>query len=201
MIHPHTRLEWINDKKGFGVVATRLIPKGSITWVQDELDTVFPADMPQRLKPLSRVMLDKYSFRNNRGEFILCWDIAKYVNHSFKSNCLSTAYNFEVAIRDILPGEELTDDYGYLNLTESFIPEDEGSERKSVEPDDILRCYPEWDRELLKIFPLIPEADQPLYELLDEKVKSEILEVAQGKKQMPSTKNLHYYPEKVEFKD
>lgn len=201
MIHPHTRLEWINDKKGFGVVATRLIPKGSITWVQDELDTVFPADMPQRLKPLSRAMLDKYSFRNNRGEFILCWDIAKYVNHSFKSNCLSTAYNFEVAIRDILPGEELTDDYGYLNLTESFIPEDEGSERKSVEPDDILRCYPEWDRELLKIFPLIPETDQPLYELLDEKVKSEILEVAQGKKQMPSTKNLHYYPEKVEFKD
>ena len=31
------------------------------------------------------------------------------VNHSFKSTCMSTAYDFEIAIRDIYPGEQLTD--------------------------------------------------------------------------------------------
>lgn len=201
MIHPHTRLEWINDKKGFGVIATRPIPLGTITWVQDELDAIYPPYFLDKLKPLSRTMLDKYSFRNNRGEFILCWDIAKYVNHSFSSNCLSTAYNFEVAIRDIEDGEELTDDYGYLNLTESFVPEDEGLERKSVEPDDILKYHPNWDRKLKKVFPFIPQVDQPLFDLLPDKVKIDIIEVARGNKKMPSTKILHYYPEKMEFKD
>lgn len=200
MIHPHTSLRWINDKKGFGVVANRLIPKGSITWVQDELDTVYSPETPKKLKPLTRAMLDKYSFRNSRGEYILCWDIAKYVNHSFRSNCLSTAYNFEIAIRDIQPGEELTDDYGYLNLTESFVPEDEGTERKSVEPDDTLKYYEQWDRAILKVFPHIMNVPQPLFELLSEEVKSEIQEVLSGQKELPSTRELYCHPEKIEFK-
>lgn len=181
-------------------MANRLIPKGSITWVQDELDTVYPPETPEKLKPLTLAMLDKYSFRNSRGEYILCWDIAKYVNHSFRSNCLSTAYNFEIAIRDIQPGEELTDDYGYLNLTESFVPEDEGTERKSVEPDDTLKYHEQWDRAILKVFPQIMNVPQPLFELLSEEVKSEIQEVLSGQKELPSTRELYCHPEKIEFK-
>lgn len=196
MMHPDTRLEWIDEEKGFGVVATKLIPKGTITWVQDELDIVFSPDKPEELKPLTREFLEKYSFRNHKGEHILCWDIAKYVNHSFRSNCLSSAYNFEVAIRDIKAGEELTDDYGYLNLLESFIPQDEGAERKVVHPDDILRCYKEWDNILEDLFPLIEVRDQPLLELLSEEIKQEITEVASGRKRMLSTKNLYCKPEK-----
>ncbi len=196
MMHPDTELKWINDGKGFGVVATRLIPKGTITWVQDDLDLVFPAEKPKELKPLLREMLEKYSFRNHKGEHILCWDISKYVNHSFRSNCLSTAYNFELAIRDIEAGEELTDDYGYLNLSESFMPEDEGTSRKVVEPDDTLRCYKKWDRTLEPLFSLINNQDQPLMQLLSNKVKIEIEEVAAGKKIMLSTKNLYLKPEK-----
>ncbi len=195
-MHPDTKLKWISDKKGFGVVATRLIPKGTITWVQDELDIVFTPEEPDNFKSLSRELLEKYSFRNSKGEHILCWDIAKYINHSFRSNCLSTGYNFEVAIRDINVDEELTDDYGYLNLSESFVPEDEGTERKVVKPDDILDHYKEWDKTLEPLFPLIEEKDQPLYELLSEKVKNEINQVASGKKKMISTKNLYCKPEK-----
>ena len=196
MMHPDTRLKWISDEKGFGVVATRLIPKGTITWVQDEMDRVFSPDEPEDFKPLTRELLEKYSFRNSKGEHVLCWDIAKYVNHSFRSNCLSTAYNFEVAIRDIVAGEELTDDYGYLNLTESFIPEDEGLERKIVKPDDTLSLYKEWDRTLESLFPLIEGLDQPLFELLSEEVKIEIDQVASGAKNMTSTKTLYFKPEK-----
>ncbi|MCM8570938.1 SET domain-containing protein [Gramella jeungdoensis] len=196
MMHPDTRLEWIDEEKGFGVVATKLLPKGTITWVQDELDLVFPPDKPEELKPLTRELLEKYSFRNQKGEHILCWDIAKYVNHSFRSNCLSTAYNFEVAIRDIKAGEELTDDYGYLNLSESFTPRDEGVERKVVHPDDILKCYKDWDKVLEDLFPLIEDRVQPLFELLSDEVKQEIKAVVSGRKRMLSTKNLYCKPEK-----
>jgi len=196
MMHPDTRLEWISDTIGFGVVATKPIPKGTITWVQDELDRVFKPEEPEDFNPIAREQLEKYSFRNSRGEHILCWDISKFVNHSFKSNCLSTSYNFEVAIRDIAVGEELTDDYGYLNLSESFTPEDEGVERKVVKPDDTLNLYKEWDKTLSSLFPLIENLEQPLFELLPEKSRKEIREVAAGKKQMLSTKNLYFQPEK-----
>lgn len=196
MMHPDTKLKWISDKKGFGVVATSLIPKGTITWVQDELDIVFSPEKPESFKPITKELFEKYSFRNNKGEHILCWDIAKYINHSFKSNCLSTAYNFEVAIRDIEIGEELTDDYGYLNLSETFVPEDEGTERKMVNPDDILKYYKDWDKELDPLFPMMTELDQPLFDLLSEDIQEEVLQVANGKKKMLSTKNLYHQSEK-----
>lgn len=195
MMHPDTRLKWISEEKGFGVVATKLIPKGTITWVQDEMDMVFQPDEPLNFKALTRELFEKFSFRNNLGEHIVCWDIAKYINHSFKSNCLSTAYNFEMAIRDIQPGEELTDDYGYLNLSEPFTPQDEGTERKVVHPDDILKCYKEWDKSLEALFPVIEELDQPLIDLLSDEVRQEISEVAAGEKRMLSTKMLYYIPE------
>jgi len=195
MMHPDTKLQWISDEKGFGVVATKLIPKGTITWVQDELDRVFQPEEPENFNPVAKEQLEKYSFRNSNGEHILCWDIAKFMNHSFRSNCLSTSYNFEVAIRDIAINEELTDDYGYLNLTESFTPEDEGVARKVVKPDDTLELYKEWDKTLEALFPLIESLDQPLSELLSKKIKTEINQVASGNKSMLSTKNLYFEPE------
>ena len=196
MMHPDTELKWISSKIGYGVVATKLIPKGTITWVQDDLDRVFEPDAPHKLKVDSREMLEKYSFRNHKGEHILCWDLAKYVNHSFKSNCLSTSYNFELAVRDIQVGEELTDDYGYLNLTESFTPEDEGTERKEVHPDDILRCHEAWDQKLKDIFPVISQVDQPLISLLSRSVKEKIEEINAGSRKMKSTKKLYFRPRK-----
>ncbi|GAA4312332.1 hypothetical protein GCM10023115_31610 [Pontixanthobacter gangjinensis] len=196
MMHPDTKLEWINDQKGFGVVATAFMPKGTITWVQDELDIVVPPGKPAQYKPLTRELFDKYSFRNGKGEYILCWDIAKYVNHSFNSNCLSTAYNFEVAIRDIAPGEELTDDYGYLNLEEPFVPAEEEAERKIVNPDDTLNLYRQWDDMLKSLFPLLLEVEQPLFDLLSDKLQDEVKDVVQGKKKMLSTIKLYYKPKK-----
>ncbi len=196
MIHPDTKLEWISEEIGFGLVATKLIPKGTITWVQDELDQVFEPDAPLYLKEAEKEMLEKYSFRNNEGEHILCWDFAKFVNHSFKSNCLSTAYNFEIAIRDIQPGEELTDDYGYLNLIEAFKPKDEGTERKIVNPDDTLKCYAEWDKAIAETFPQILNLDQPLMNLLSEETLNEIEGIVAGSKKMLSTRTLYFEPQK-----
>src|SRR5690606_23513732 len=110
----------------------------------------------------------------------------RFVNHSFNSNCLSTAYDFEIAVRDIQPGEELTDDYGYLNVFEPFRGIDEGTERKIVYPDDLLNYHKEWDKKVLAVFGKIPQLNQPLKDLLPSNIWREILEITDGKKQMES---------------
>ncbi|MDQ2658474.1 MAG: SET domain-containing protein [Bacteroidota bacterium] len=187
MIHPHTELRFINDQIGYGIVALKPIPKGTITWVLDKLDRKFTPQDVRSMDLLYQQVLDKYTYRNAEGNHILCWDNARFVNHSSRSNCLTTAYEFEVAIRDIAVGEELTDDYGYLNLEEPFevIPEP-GSERDVIYPDDLLRYYPEWDEELLQTFPMIMRVPQPLFQLLDQALQRKVEDIAAGRKQMDS---------------
>ena len=90
------------------------------------------------------------------------------MNHSFNSNCLTTAYDFEIAIRDIQPDEQLTDDYGYLNIEVPFKPIDEGTRRRIVYPDDTLRYHKVWDKKIASAFPLIDQLDQPLSNVISK---------------------------------
>jgi hypothetical protein len=192
MIHPKTELQFINKEIGYGVVATEFIPAGTITWVLDKLDREFTAAELGSLEPLYQSILDTYTFRDNKGRFILCWDNARYVNHSFNSNCLTTAYDFEIAVRDIHVGEQLTDDYGYLNIPHPFRGIDEGTKRKVVYPDDLLKYYKVWDKKLEQVFPKIPKLDQPLKPLISEDLWNLINSISQGKKMMDSIKNNYY---------
>jgi hypothetical protein len=192
MIHPKTELKFINSEIGYGVVATEFIPAGTITWVLDKLDREFTPSEVRSLEPLYQNILDTYTYRNNKGNFVLCWDNGRYVNHSFNSNCLTTAYDFEVAIRDIAPGEQLTDDYGYLNIPEPFKGADEGTRRKVVYPDDLLKYYKTWDKKLLKVFPAIPKIVQPLRSLIANQIWDEVAVVAEGRKEMESILTNYY---------
>jgi uncharacterized protein len=194
MIHPDTELRFISEAIGYGVVATKLIPKGTITWALDKLDRTFSPTQIQELDPLYQDVLAKYTYRTPQGNHILCWDNARFVNHSSKSNCLTTAYEFEIAIRDIFPGEELTDDYGYLNIEEPFevLPE-EGTDRTVVYPDDLLRYYKVWDEQLLGAFPQLINVSQPLFHILNPALQEKVQRVATG--QEPFDSILHcYYP-------
>ena len=194
MIHPDTELRFINEVVGYGVVATRFIPKGTITWALDKLDRIFTPAQIQKLEPMYQKVLDRYTYRNQEGNHILCWDNARFVNHSFNSNCLTTAYEFEIAIRDIQPGEELTDDYGYLNIEEPFdaVPE-EGTDRKTVYPDDLLRNYYLWYEKLLDAFPHLNAVAQPLYEILPAEIQERARRISSGQDRIHSI--LHcYYP-------
>ena len=195
MIHPHTELRFINDEIGYGIVALKPIPQGTITWVLDKLDRTFTPQQVRSMDPLYQQVLDKYTYRNSEGNHILCWDNARFVNHSSHSNCMTTAYEFEIAIRDIAAGEELTDDYGYLNLEEPFevVPEP-GSNRHIIYPDDLLRYYPEWDEKLLKGFPKIFQVDQPLFQLLDPAIREKVKEIVSGKAKMDSILSCYYQP-------
>lgn len=195
MIHPDTELRFINDQIGYGVVATKFIPKGTITWALDKLDRIFSPQQVRAMDPLYQQVLDKYTYRNAEGNHILCWDNARFVNHSSKSNCVTTAYEFEIAIRDIQPGEELTDDYGYLNLEEPFevVPE-EGTNRTVIYPDDLLRYYHEWDEKLLAAFPELLRVPQPLFNLLEKGTREKAEHIAAGQTKIDSILHCYYPP-------
>ncbi|MCB0754532.1 MAG: SET domain-containing protein [Flavobacteriales bacterium] len=196
MIYPKTELKFINNEIGYGVVATEFIPAGTITWVLDKLDREFSPLEFQTMEPIYQNILDFYTFRNRHGNFVLCWDNGRYVNHSFNSNCLTTAYDFEIAIRDIQVGEQLTDDYGYLNIGSPFRGIDEGTKRKVVYPDDLIKYYKVWDKKLLKVFDQIPKVNQPLKELITEDMWAEIEAVSKGEKEMESILT-NYFPQQA----
>ena len=192
MIHPKTELRFISNEVGYGVFATDFIPAGTITWVLDKLDREFRPEEFFAMDILYQNIIDTYTFRNNIGNYILCWDHGRFVNHSFNSNCLTTAYDFEIAIRDILPGEQLTDDYGYLNIKDPFTAVDEGTERKIVYPDDLVRYYKVWDAQILKVFGKINAYEQPLRVLIKDELWDKVQKIIAGKQQIDSILNNYY---------
>lgn len=197
MIHPDTELRFISNEIGYGVVAIKFIPAGTITWVLDQLDREFTPLELQQMDPTYQNILDTYTFRNNKGNYILCWDNGRYVNHSFNSNCLTTAYDFEIAIRDIQPGEQLTDDYGYLNIPLPFRAADEGTRRKIVYPDDLLKYYKVWDKKIEKVFGNITKLQQPLRPLLTEGLWNRVERIVAGKEELESILT-NFYDENIE---
>ncbi|HXE64681.1 MAG TPA: SET domain-containing protein-lysine N-methyltransferase [Bryobacteraceae bacterium] len=185
MIHPDSELRFVSPAIGYGLFATRLIPMGSITWAADPLDQIIA---PARLATLPAMLschVHRYSYLNGRGDRILCWDHGRFVNHSCAAACLSPGFDFEIAVRAIQPGEEITDDYGTLNLEEPF----EclcGSKhcRGRVLPDDPMRHAPEWDALLARAFPALAKVEQPLWHLVTEKAAVE--QVLAGNAAVPS---------------
>ena len=192
MIHPKTELRFISKEVGYGVFATDFIPAGTITWVLDKLDREFRPEEFFAMDLVYQNIIDTYTFRNNIGNYVLCWDHGRFVNHSFNANCLTTAYDFEIAIRDILPGEQLTDDYGYLNIKDPFTAVDEGTERKIVYPDDLVRYYKVWDEQILKVFGKINAYEQPLRVLIKDELWDKVQKIIAGKQQIDSILNNYY---------
>jgi hypothetical protein len=192
MIHPHTELRYISPEIGYGVVATKAIPKGTITWALDDLDREFTPSQVEALAPIYQDILDFYTFRNNKGNYVLCWDLGRYVNHSFRANCLTTAYEFEVAIRDIEVGEQLTDDYGYLNIPRPFRGIDEGSRRKVVYPDDLLRHHKAWDRKIAEAMRRTPHVEQPLRGVILDATWDQVMRITRGEEALASILTCYY---------
>jgi hypothetical protein len=196
MLHPHTEVRFIHPAIGYGVVATRLIPRGTIVWALDVFDQQFTAAQVVELDAIHRAIIEKYAYVDGRGFHVLCWDNARFFNHHCEANCLGAGFEFEIAIRDIHPGEQLTDDYGGLNC-ESAFPCSCGSAvcRGIVRPDDVLRLSDRWDDELREVFPLIRTVTQPLWPVVRNKESVE--SVIDGRAGMVSSR-LHYFAHDVD---
>lgn len=196
MLHPDTELKFVSPEIGYGIFASALIPKGTITWVKDDLDRVIPKETLEKMTHANRENLLKYSYRNYEGNYVFCWDLTRYVNHSYKPNSMLTAMGFEIAIKDILPGEEMTNDYGTLNIIESFeCANGPGPERERVCPDDLRRFHNQWDDQIESAFLLIKGLKQPLDSFLTPQQLEQIRLIENGSEKIPSVlTNLYKAP-------
>ncbi len=175
MIHPDTKLIHINDVVGYGLFATAFIPKGTITYAKDPLELeVSPTQMQSFDKPLLDA-IEKYSYKDERGYMIMSWDFGKYVNHSCDANTMSTGYGFEIAIKDIHIGDQLTDEYGIFNLEEDMICYCGASNcRKVIQPEDFDNYFDAWDKKIIPALEIMTLVPQPLEYLLEAKTKSDL---------------------------
>ena len=177
MIHPDTELRFINDSIGYGVFATKNIPKGTIVYVKDSLEQVItPTDYLMHHREMQDI-IDKYSYIDEYGNRIVSWDFAKYVNHCCNCNTISTGYGFEIAIRDILAGEQITDEYGIFNLDKEMILVcGENQCRKRITPHDFEIYYKQWDLKIINSISHLFEVAQPLMPFIDAKTRSDLNE-------------------------
>jgi hypothetical protein len=185
MIHPHSELQLVNPAIGYGVVATRFIPKGTITWVFDPLDQIISPSKASQLPHVLQKLLHIYAYQNGRAERILCWDHGRFVNHSCHPTSLAPGFDLEIAVRDIQPGEQITDDYSTLNLETGFVCACGHSRcRGTIAPGDFDRHFVEWDALIADAFPLIETVEQPLWPLVRE--QAEIGSILAEKSPIPS---------------
>ena len=106
---------------------------------------------------------------------------------------MATAYDFEIAIRDILPGEQLTIDYGTLNIGTPFEPiPEEGTDRKRVNPDDLLYFYKEWDQQVLEALKHFSDVEQPLINLINPEIKEKVMFAIKENILLDSVKNNYF---------
>jgi uncharacterized protein len=181
MIHPSTELRFIGPEVGYGVFSTALIPKGTITYVEDELEVRIPEQQFLSFQPQIQEVLDKYSYIDANGVRIMSWDFAKYVNHNCNFNTITTGYGFEIAIRDIQPGEELTDEYGIFNLDYPMKCYCGSANcRGMVKPEDFDDYYLDWDRLALDALVQVQDVAQPLWSLIAPELVLELHDYLQG---------------------
>ncbi|NJN25959.1 MAG: SET domain-containing protein [Cyclobacteriaceae bacterium] len=197
MIHPKTELKFISDQVGYGVFATEDIPEGTIVYVKDSLELVItPSDFRSQTSEMKEV-IEKYSYIDENGNRIISWDFAKYVNHCCNCNTMSTGYGFEIAIRDIKKGEEITDEYGLFNLQEEMdLLCGEACCRKKVAPSDFDTYYKQWDQIIKKSILKLFEVDQPLVPYVDEDTRLQLELLHHNPKHYKSVYALKFQPEK-----
>lgn len=168
MIHPKTTLKFINDQVGYGVFATEFIPEGTVVYVKDKWEITLSKSEYLTLSKEIQDIFEKYSYIDENGCRIISWDIAKYVNHCCYPNTISTGYGFEIAIRDILPDEEITDEYGIFNLVHEIeLLCDKPDCRNVVRAEDFDQYFRYWDEKIKKSLAKFYMVNQPLLSLID----------------------------------
>ncbi len=175
LIHPHTTLKVIDSHVGNGVVATLDIPVGTITYAYDALDIFIPPGNPLLTDPLYHDIIYKYGVIEADGSFSICWDIAKYLNHCCHYNTLSSGFGFDIAIRDIPAGGEITQDYGAFNMDDPLVMDCNYTDcRLKITADDFDFMADQWDRDIRQALTSFRSVHQPLLPYLGEEIMLEL---------------------------
>ncbi len=97
---------------GKGLIARELIPAGTLVWtLKPGFDVELTKGQFEDLAPNARDQVARYIYTDvATGNYILCSDDAKYMNHSDTPNTRTEGHR-TVAIADIQPGQEITCNY------------------------------------------------------------------------------------------
>lgn len=103
---------------GIGLFANQFIPKGTTIWkFQPGFDIKIDKNELAKLPEITKEFFIKYAYLNSdTNKYILCFDDARFFNHSDNPNCIDESPEEEnegitFAARDIQQGEELTSNY------------------------------------------------------------------------------------------
>lgn len=102
---------------GLGVFAVAPIARGTPVWrFHEGLDMAVDTDVAASLPEHVQQFCAHYGYVDrNVKRIILCFDDARFVNHSATPNVatdyVQDPFGLDVAVRDIAAGEELTMDY------------------------------------------------------------------------------------------
>jgi uncharacterized protein len=201
MIHPDTKLQFIDETVGYGVFATKFIPEGTITYVKDTLDREFSPGELFSHTPEMQDFIERYSFIDNRGYKIVPWDFAKYQNHCCDCNTITTGYGFEFALRDIHVGEHVTCEYALFNLVVDIeLVCCKRNCRKIVRSEDFERYYREWDKKIEVSLKKAFDVEQPLLHLLTVEQKQQLDEYFIDPSSYRSVYELRYHEELLQVR-
>lgn len=108
-----------SDISGFGLFADEYIPKGAIVDKRaPKFDKAFTKGEILSLPPIVQNFLYDYIWKevideeNKKYIYFVSMDNTRYINHSFDPNVRFTPESQDsVAVRDIVIGEEITQDY------------------------------------------------------------------------------------------
>lgn len=97
---------------GVGVFSEESISKGQVVWEWHEgIDQRVSANAMDLLPPVCQDYLKRYGWVEG-GQHVIGMDSERFINHASDPNCVISPDGSQViALRDIDPGEELTQNY------------------------------------------------------------------------------------------
>ena len=111
MLHPDIKARK-NSIEGRGLFAVRKIPKGTIVWKLGKTDRIYTQAQVKSFSERYKKILKHYGYFY-QGRIVYLVDDSKYFNHSCDANVVPFG-EMDIAMRDIMPGDEVTYDYGFL---------------------------------------------------------------------------------------
>ncbi len=113
-----------SEIEGIGCFADEFILKGTPIWrFQEGFDLKIPKDEVEKLSASGKYQFLKYAYLTGSGIYVLCFDDARFFNHSDDPNVIELddgERGMNIAARDIQKWEEILCDYRLFDKDVSY---------------------------------------------------------------------------------